>query len=174
VVDAAFKLTPHRSKTGRENAGSFPRHRAVEYFSPAPFPAEQGCDRQAAVFKDQLGHKRCAETHLVFPLPDPKPRGSLFHDESTDTGGAKLWIEGAVDNEQIGDRSVRHKDFPAVQDVAAAIVLDVSLHREISDPAFGSLAPLAPMRLPSHSPGRYFFFCSVVPYLSGGIELVHM
>jgi hypothetical protein len=33
-----------------------------------------------------------------------------------------------------------------------------------SDPAFGSLAPLAPMRLPSHKPGRYFRFCSSVPY----------
>jgi len=43
-----------------------------------------------------------------------------------------------------------------------------------SGPAFGSLTPLAPMRLPSHKQGRYFRFCSSVPYFSSGIELVHM
>ena len=34
---------------------------------------------------------------------------------------------------------------------------------KMSEPASGSLAALAPSRLPSHSPGRYRRFCARVP-----------
>ena len=44
---------------------------------------------------------------------------------------------------------------------------------KMSEPAPGSLAPLAPISVPSHNPGRYLSICSGVPYLRIGIELVH-
>src|SRR6266567_780694 len=73
--------------------------------------------RSQAIEQLDLGHQRCAQPHLIFLFSDAKSLCAFLDDQRADTCGAELRIKGRVDREQICDRSIRYKNFPAVQNV---------------------------------------------------------
>ena len=114
VVNAAFKLAAHGSQAGRQDAGPFPSHRATENFGATSFASQQSRGWYAAIFEDQFSHGCCAQSHLIHFLADAEAGRSLFDDKSADAHATEFRIKGAVDCEQIGNRSVGNKSFRAV------------------------------------------------------------
>src|SRR5439155_17557321 len=104
--------------------------------SRANLPAEDVRLGDLAVFEDELPGVRAAEPHLVVDLSDAEALEILLDDESSDPAPRAFRpVVRGVDDDDVGDRPVRHPDLRAIQDPAAVAQPRARLDRRRVRPA---------------------------------------
>ena len=119
----------------------------------------------AAILEDQLSGLGACDTHLVLDLTAGEAGSALLNDESGDAAGALGGVGGSEDHQNAGACAAGDEALGAVQDVLVSLgIIDSNLTPAASEPALGSVRAKAPSSPPLVRRGRYFCFCSSVPY----------
>ena len=125
--------------------------------------------RDTAILEDQLAGGRTTDAHLILSLADGEARIGALNDESrAQLGGTALLIQNAVgdsdDDKDISETGVSDEDLGAIQDPAVILflgngLLTLCIGTSARLGQAESAQPLAAAQL-----GRYFAFCSGVPF----------
>ncbi len=154
---------PHRL---RPDTGAGAVEEAHYHGEAGSLPADEvGC-RHAAVFEDQLPGYGGADAHLVFPAPEAEAGGILFHQYGAGAADALVLIRQNDDGIQVCLAAVGDELLGAVDNVAIAGADGGRLYALGSLPAPSSVTAKAVSFLPLAMSGRYFCFCSSLPYSS--------
>ena len=93
----------------------------VNRLVPAPSLPSRLAAGILAVVEEQFGHRRGADPHLFQLFADAQAGRILLDEERRHALGALRFVDGGVDDAEIGDRPVGDPGLVAVEDVVVAV-----------------------------------------------------